>query len=101
MLIKSKIPFINENEKMKKALKIINDKGLGFLVIFNKGSYHRYIYWRRFEKINAKKRMIDNFKIKKFMTKKPYAVEKNTLISDILFQMNKKNYKRLRVFNGK
>ena len=24
------------------------------------------------------------------MTKKPYAVEKNTLISDILFQMNKK-----------
>ena len=35
MLIKNKIPFINENERMKKALKILNDKKLGFLVILN------------------------------------------------------------------
>ena len=30
MLIKSKIPFVNENEIMKKALKILNAKKLGF-----------------------------------------------------------------------
>ena len=35
MLVKNKIPFINENEKMKKALKVINVKRLGFLVIIN------------------------------------------------------------------
>jgi len=33
MLIKNKIPFVNENELMKKALKILNDKKLGFLVV--------------------------------------------------------------------
>ena len=35
MLIKSKIPLVNENELMKKALKILNMKKLGFLVITN------------------------------------------------------------------
>ena len=30
MLTKNKIPFINENQKMKNALKIINSKKLGF-----------------------------------------------------------------------
>ena len=41
IMLTNKIPFINENEKMKKALKVINDKGLGFLVILNKGGYYR------------------------------------------------------------
>ena len=35
MLTKSRIPFVNENELMKKALKILNLKKLGFLVILN------------------------------------------------------------------
>ena len=35
MLIKNKIPFVNENEVMKKALKILNLKKLGFLVVIN------------------------------------------------------------------
>ena len=35
MLTKNKIPFINENQSMKKAIKIINLKKLGFLVITN------------------------------------------------------------------
>ena len=35
MLTKKKIPFINENQNMKKALKIINLKRLGFLVVVN------------------------------------------------------------------
>ena len=35
MLIKNKIPFVNENEIMKKALKILNVKKLGFLVVTN------------------------------------------------------------------
>ncbi len=35
MLIKKKIPFVNENEIMKNALKILNAKKLGFLVVIN------------------------------------------------------------------
>ena len=35
MLTKNKIPFVNENELMKKALKILNLKKLGFLVVVN------------------------------------------------------------------
>ena len=35
MLTKNKIPFVNENEIMKKALKILMIKKLGFLVIVN------------------------------------------------------------------
>ena len=36
MLTKSKIPLIKENQNMKSAIKIINLKKLGFLVIVNK-----------------------------------------------------------------
>ena len=35
MLTKNKIPFVNENASMKSALKILNSKKLGFLVIVN------------------------------------------------------------------
>ncbi|MDC3125650.1 SIS domain-containing protein, partial [Candidatus Pelagibacter sp.] len=35
MLIKNKIPFINENQTIKQSIKIINQKKLGFLVVVN------------------------------------------------------------------
>ena len=35
MLVKKRIPFINENKTMKKAIKVINQKRLGFLVVTN------------------------------------------------------------------
>jgi len=35
MLEKNKIPFVNENETMKNALKTLNSKKLGFLVVVN------------------------------------------------------------------
>ena len=36
MVIGNKIPFISENTKMKKALKLITDKKLGVLIVINK-----------------------------------------------------------------
>ena len=36
MLSGSKIPFINENSNMKKALKLITEKKLGFLIAIDK-----------------------------------------------------------------
>ena len=35
MLTHNKIPFVNENDVMKKALKTLNSKKLGFLVVIN------------------------------------------------------------------
>ena len=36
MLVGNKIPFVNENLKMKKALKILSQKKLGILIVQNK-----------------------------------------------------------------
>ena len=38
-------------------------------------------------------------KIKKFMTKKPFIIEKNTLATDILSQMNKKKITNICVYD--
>ena len=35
MLTHNRIPFVNENDNMKKALKTLNSKKLGFLVVIN------------------------------------------------------------------
>ena len=35
MLVKTKIPFVNENKIMKEVLKIFNSKKLGFVVVVN------------------------------------------------------------------
>ena len=100
MLVKNKIPFINENEKMKKALKVINVKRLGFFVIINQQWITKGIFTDGdLKRLMQKKREIDNFKIKKFMTKKPFAVEKNMLISDILSLMNKKKITNVCVYS--
>ena len=38
MLTKNKIPFVNENQLMKKALKVLNLKNLDFLLLLiNRG----------------------------------------------------------------
>ena len=100
MLIKNKIPFINENEKMKQALNVINNKRLGFLVIINKKGITNGIFTDGdLKRLMQKKRNIDNFKIKKFMTQKPFSVEKNMLILDILSLMNKKKITNVCVYS--
>ena len=91
MLTKSKIPFINENQYMKKALKVINLKRLGFLVVINNQGLTNGVFTDGdLKRLMQRKNKIENLKIKSFMTKKPYSVEKNTLASEILFQMNKR-----------
>ena len=36
MLIKKKIPFVEENQSLEKALQILNSKKLGFIVIIDR-----------------------------------------------------------------
>ena len=91
MLTKNKIPFVNENEIMKNALKTLNNKKLGFLVIVNNNHVNTGIFTDGdLKRLMQKKKDIQKLKIKFFMTKKPYKVEENTLASEILFLMNKK-----------
>ena len=99
MLTKNKIPFINENEPMKNALKVLNLKKLGFLVIVNnQGINTGFFSDGDLKRLMQKKRKIENIKIKSFMTKNPYTVEENILASEILFQMNKKKITGVRVY---
>ena len=99
MLVKNRIPFVFENEIMKKALKILNDKKLGFLVVVNKQGLNTGVFTDGdLKRIVQKKRKIDNFKIKLLMTKKPYSVEENTLATEVLSLMNKRKITNVCVF---
>jgi arabinose-5-phosphate isomerase len=102
MLTKNKIPFINENQTMKKALKIINLKRLGFLVATNTQGLTTGVFTDGdLKRLMRKSRKIDNLKIKNFMTKKPFVVEENMLASEILSQMNKKKITNVCIYNKK
>ena len=91
MLTKNKIPSINENQTVKNALKVIQKKKLGFVIIVNNEGITRGIFTDGdLKRSLQKKRSITNLKIKSAMTKKPFTVDENTLASDILNQMNKK-----------
>ncbi len=91
MLKKNKIPFVNESESMNKALKILNIKKLGFIVLINNQGLKTGIFTDGdLKRLMQKKRKIENKKIRSYMIKKPYIVEEETLATEILSQMNKR-----------
>ena len=100
MLVENNIPFVEENEIMKNALKILNLKKLGFLVATNKQGLSTGVFTDGdLKRLMQKKKTIDNLKIKNFMSKKPFAIEKNVLAEDILKFMNKKKITNLCVYS--
>ena len=102
MLTKNKIPFVKENTPMKKALRILNKKKLGFLVVINNQGFNSGIFTDGdLKRLMQRKKSIDNLKIKRFITKNPYIVEENALASDILKQMNKRKITGVCVYNKK
>ena len=102
MLTKNKIPFVNENEIARNALKILNKKKLGFIVIINNHGLNTGIFTDGDLKRSLQKnKSIEKIKIKSLMTKKPYSVDENTLISDIISKMNKRKITSVCVFNKK
>ena len=99
MLTKNKIPLINENQKMKNALKVINSKRLGFLVVINnKGLTTGVFTDGDLKRLMQKKKKIEDIILKKYMTKNPYKVEESSLASDILLLMNKKKITNICVY---
>ena len=99
MLVGKKIPFVNEGQIMKIALKTLNLKGLGFIVAINNQGLTTGIFTDGdLKRLIQKKRKIDNSKIKSFITKNPFCVEENTLATDVLKQMNKRQITNVCVF---
>ena len=99
MLIENKIPFINENDSIKKGLKIINLKKLGVLVARNKKLNTTGIFTDGDIKRTIQKNIdINKNKIKSFMTKNPICIDKDTLAAKALNIMNEKKITCLCVF---
>ena len=99
MLTKRKIPFINENQIMRAAIKIINLKRLGFLVAINDQGFTTGIFTDGdLKRLMQKRKKIENLRIKSFMTKSPYVVDERMLASDVLHQMNKKKITNVCVY---
>ena len=100
MLTKNKIPFINENQTIKNAIKVINKKKLGFLVITNSDEITRGVFTDGdLKRLMKKRNNIENLKIKDFMSKNPYTVDQNTIASDVLSQMNKRKITQACIYN--
>ena len=92
IMIKGKgIPLINENKKMKQALKIINEKKLGVVIVKNaKGFTTGIITDGDIKRASQKYTNLQAQKVKKIMTKNPLGVYKDTLVSKALSIMTDK-----------
>ena len=102
MIIGKKIPFVDENLKMKKALQIISNKKLGTLIVQNKKKLTVGIITdgqiRRFNETNTN---LQDLTVKKVMTKNPISIDKDTLAEKALSVMNTKKITSLCVHNQK
>jgi len=99
MLIKDKIPFINENSTMRLALKIITQKKLGILIAKNdKGTTTGIITDGQVRRISQKNYNLHSLKVKKVMTKNPIKIDKETLAIKALSIMNSKRITSLCVY---
>ena len=101
MLTKQKIPFISENDTIKKGLKIINSKKLGVLIAVNKNNLTTGIFTDGDMKRSIDKNInINTSKIKSLMTKNPISIEKDILVAKALNIMNEKKITSLCVFKN-
>tara|TARA_B100000795_G_scaffold237502_1_gene198140 strand:+ start:242 stop:1210 length:969 start_codon:yes stop_codon:yes gene_type:complete len=100
MLIKNEIPFINENQNMSNALKIITKKKLGLLIVRNKkGNTTGIITDGNIRRIGQNNSDIHKLSVKKVMTKNPITVDINMLAAKALGIMNEKKITSLCVCN--
>ena len=102
MITGSKIPFVNENLRMSKAIKILSEKKLGILVVLNnKKEITGIVTDGQIRRFTEKKVNFDLFLVKKIMTKKPILIDKNELAAKALEIMNNKKITSLIVVNNK
>ena len=99
MLKKNKIPFINENQTINDGLKVIDKKKLGVLIAINNQRVTTGIFTDGDIKRAIKKKVdVNENIIKKYMTKSPISIEKDTLAVKALNIMNEKKITCLCVY---
>jgi len=102
MITGNDIPFVNENLKSNKALKILSEKKLGILVVRDKTKKTSGIVTDgNIRRLSQKNTNFQNLLVKKIMTKKPVSIEKNELAAKALSIMNSKKITSLVVFDKK
>jgi arabinose-5-phosphate isomerase len=102
MLTGKKIPFVNENIKMKEAIKILSKKKLGILIIQNKKKSTKGIITDgQIRRFNEKNNNLSNMLVKKVMTNNPISIDKDDLAAKALSIMNSKKITSLCVHNKK
>ena len=89
MSVGNKIPFVNENLNMEKALKILTQKKLGTLIVRNQNRITTGIITDgNIRRLNQKTDNLKKFIVKSVMTKNPIYVEKEMLAEKALSIMN-------------
>ena len=100
MIGKNKVPFINENILMSKALKTMNRYNLGVLIVRNnRNRTLGIISDGDIKRISEKNTNIKELIAKKIMKKKPVTVNKNMLAAEALSIMNTRKITCLCVHN--
>ncbi len=91
MLTKNKIPFIDERTSFNNAIKLINLKKLGVVIVRNSKKETTGIFTDGDIKRSIQnKESLKNLKIKSFMTKNPISVNKDILAVKAISIMNEK-----------
>jgi arabinose-5-phosphate isomerase len=100
MLIKDKIPFVDEKITLKKAIKLINSKKLGVIILRNKKLETTGIFTDGdIKRTIHDSDQVKNLMIKSFMTKNPISIDKNMLAAKAMELMNRKKITSLCVHN--
>ncbi len=102
MITGSRIPFVDENMKTSKALKILNKKKLGLLIIRNK--YKKTVGLLvdgEIRRLSQKNSDFKSLPVKNVMTKKPITIDRNELAAKALSIMSGKRITSLIVVNKK
>ena len=102
MIVGNKIPFVNENLNMKKALDVLSKKKLGVLIVINKQKKTKGIITDgQLRRFNQKNLSLHSKKAIDIMTKNPVGVDKDMLAAKALAVMNSKKITSLCVYNKK
>ena len=102
MITGEKIPFVNENMEMSKALKILSEKKLGILVIINKRRKTTgLITDGQIRRFSQKNQNFHSLQVKNIMTRNPISIDKNELAAKALSLMNSNKITSLIVNNKK
>ena len=102
MVTKNKVPFINENKNIVKAIKIITSKKLGVLIAKNSSGLTSGILTDGdIRKLRMNNQNLEKTLIKNVMTKKPVSIVHDTLAVKALRIMNEKKITSLCVHKKK